>query len=389
MKLLYYSPHPHLSESASTGYGTHMREMIAAFRTMGIEVKTVIAGDLNTENKTSGTTSAQSKNQIKRLLPSLLWETLKDVQLIRFDNTMQQKLAEAIELFRPDVVYERIAYLQPSGVRACAKAGVRHIAEINAPFPEERVAFSGRSLMLGAARRAEREIIESTMAISVVSSALASYIEKQVCGASTKTVVIPNCVNPADQKFNITEAENLKSNLGLRELPVVGFVGSVFPYHGVDILIDAFARLEVEARLLIVGDGASIPELKQRAIDAGIQHKVIFTGSIPHSEVYAYMELMDICCMAKSNWYGSPVKIFEYGLAGKAVIAPDLSPIHDVMDQQTAMIVKPDVPGVYAALNTLINNKAMRDEIAGAWHQRVLERHTWAAAAKTIADLCV
>ncbi len=388
MKLLYYSPHPRLSANAHTGYGTHMREMIAAFRAMGIEVKTIIAGDLDADSKALSTAPSNSKNRLRRFMPSLVWETLKDLKLMRFDTTMQQTLLDAIASFKPDVVYERVAYLQSSGVRACAKEGIRHIAEINAPFPEERIAFSGRSMMLAVAKRAEREIISGSMAISVVSTALAEYIEKQVPGASAKTVVVSNCINPSDLQFDESTVQNLRTELRLGGVPVIGFVGSVFPYHGVDILIDAFTKLVVDARLLIVGDGASIPELKERASQLGNQQKVIFTGSIPHSEIYAYIELMDICCMAKSNWYGSPVKIFEYGLAGKAVIAPDVKPVRDVMDHRNAMIVTPDVPSVFAAINTLIGNKSLRTNLATAWHQRVMDRHTWEAAAKTIADLC-
>ena len=44
MKILYYSPHPQLRVEDQTGYGTHMREMIAAFETLGHDVDFLIAG---------------------------------------------------------------------------------------------------------------------------------------------------------------------------------------------------------------------------------------------------------------------------------------------------------------------------------------------------------
>ncbi len=388
MKLLYYSPHPHLSIHAPTGYGTHMREMITAFRAHGMEVMTLIAGDLVAPADTVGSTSGSAKGKLRNAMPPLFWECLKDIQRLRFDHKMKRKLEDAIRTFSPDVVYERVAYLQTSGVRAASGAGVRHIAEINAPFPEERVAFSGNSLLLNKARSAEREILKSTNAVSVVSSALASYLGKICPGVMPKIHVIPNCINPDDAHSNPELVAKLRMELNLIGKKVVGFVGSIFPYHGVDILIESFALLQADARLLIVGDGASLPELKDKVRNAGIEEKVIFTGSVPHNKVYAYMELMDICCMAKSNWYGSPVKLFEYGLAGKAILAPDVQPVRDVMDDTTALIVKPEVASVHNAMERLLNDEALRARLARAWHAKVLDRYTWKRAAQTIGSLC-
>ena len=224
----------------------------------------------------------------------------------------------------------------------------------------------------------------------MVSSALKQYLTKIYPAAESKILVVPNSVNPTGE-LSIEKTEKLKVDYGIHNELVVGFVGSMFPYHGVDILIKAFAKLpaEMNVRLLIVGDGAILPDLKALAKSLNVFQKVIFTGSLPHREVYANIEVMDICCMPKSNWYGSPVKIFEYGLMKKPVIAPNEIPMHDVMGADDGEIVNPEVDDFYAAMMKLLANKDRRDLIAANWHKKVMQEYTWDAAAKKTLTVCI
>lgn len=391
MKILYYSPHPQLSIHAPTGYGTHMREMVASWRKMGIEVKTLIAGDIHARKYGAPVAPKKVKWwRIKRFIPPLIWETLRDIKLIRFDKGLEGRLREAVSEFEPDLIYERVAYLQNSGVKVAKALGVRHISEINAPYPEERVSFSGKSLMLGTARDNERQILIETSGISVVSTALAEYFMAKLPNIADKIRVVPNCVNPDEVVHNTARMDELRKEFDLTGKSVIGFVGSIFPYHGVNLMIAAFSDLpeSVRGKMLIVGDGSSLPELKAHARRAGVFSDVIFTGSVPHRDVYAYIELMDVCCMARSNWYGSPVKLFEYGLLKKPVIAPDVLPVRDVMDSETAELVSPDVEELRKAMIRLLTDETRRKEIAEKWHHKVLKEHTWEVAARKILELC-
>ena len=97
MKILYYSSHPNLAVSAPTGYGTHMREMIRAFEELGHEVIFYIGGEvggdvLDSQAPTEAEPSSKTKSTLKALVPNILWETLKDIQLIRIDNQRKKRL---------------------------------------------------------------------------------------------------------------------------------------------------------------------------------------------------------------------------------------------------------------------------------------------------------
>ena len=77
MKILYYSPNPNLNLSDPAGYGTHMREMIKAFRALGHEVEVQIMG--GTEPKPSvAAKPSLLKRFAKVVIPSRRWQTLKD-----------------------------------------------------------------------------------------------------------------------------------------------------------------------------------------------------------------------------------------------------------------------------------------------------------------------
>jgi glycosyltransferase involved in cell wall biosynthesis len=169
-------------------------------------------------------------------------------------------------------------------------------------------------------------------------------------------------------------------------------VGSIFKYHGVDRLLEAFANLvnehpEKSFRLLVVGDGMVLPDLKKIAIKLGVNKKVIFFGNVPHRDVYTYIDLMDIAVMASSNWYGSPVKVFEYGAMSKAIVAPDNVPMRDVMVNGTeGILVNDGLDEVFNALNKLVFDDTLRLELAKRFHDKVEKQYTWDIVALDIAQ---
>lgn len=388
MKILYYSPHPHLYREAPTGYGTHMREMMAAWRRMSVEVHPFIAGD-RTAAQATGAPENGGKGMVKKWVPRIVWETLKDVALMRFDTQLEKELEEMVLRLKPDLIYERVAYLQHSGIRVAMKHGIRHVAEINAPYPEERVSFSGKSLLLGTGRSRLREILLHSDCVSTVSSALKAHLAEYAPEADRKVHVIPNSVNPESMVSTPEEVDKIRSTYDLDGYTVIGFVGSIFPYHGVDLLIEAFAELgDPGTKLLIVGDGHLIPELKALAHSKGVADRTVFTGSVPHRRVFSMIAAMDICCMARSNAYGSPVKIFEYGAMKKPVIAPDVVPVRDVMTESDAVWVQPTVESIRDAMALLTPNPDLRRNMAESWHGKVLENHTWDISAKKTLALC-
>ena len=83
--------------------------------------------------------------------------------------------------------------------------------------------------------------------------------------------------------------------------------------------------------LLLVGDGVAFEPIKARITEAGVGTQVILTGKVEHNKVANYLSAMDFGILPDSNDYGSPMKLFEFMAMGKGMIAPDFSPIAEVV----------------------------------------------------------
>lgn len=385
MRILFYSPHPELPLNLDAGPGIHMREVIRAMREAGHEVKTVIMGDEQQATISpldNDKDSEEVKSAFKKFTPPLLWQTAKDYKLLREDERGYDHLKAAIQQWKPDFIYERGYYLMTSGVRAASEFGLKHMLEMNAPYPEERMSMEGKSIYGNKALAAEQLQIESTDRIIAVSSALKEYVTKRLQSAAEKTVITPNAIRPEQFDRHPFRRNHIRHARGFSEdHMVVGFVGSIFPYHGVDILVNALAELAPdfpELRGLIVGNGQILQQLYDLAEKRGVKDQIVWTGSMSRHFIADHISAMDITVMARSNWYGSPVKIFEYGALGKAVIAPDVTPVRDVMTHEKhGLLIEPSVSALTAALRRLLADQPLRQRLGKEWQVKVREQHTW------------
>lgn len=152
-----------------------------------------------------------------------------------------------------------------------------------------------------------------------------------------KIVVLGNAVNTA--AFTpMPPHRGTQENLGLPDdAPVIGYAGSLVEYEGLETLLEATKVLADGGhrfRTVIVGDGASLPKLVQKAKQLGVSDKVTFTGRISPKEINKYMSVFDILPCPRLplliTEMVSPLKPLEAMSAGKAVVLSDLAPLRDI-----------------------------------------------------------
>ena len=391
MKILYFSPHPHINLAAPSGPGTHIREVIAGFEAQGHRVVRFIAGGEKLDSTTKKIDF--KKRPWKKLIPSVIWETLRDIQMVRLDRQIEARLTEVIEAEKPDFIYERSCYGMGAGMRAAKKLGIRYVVEMNAPYPEEKVQMQGKSLIQFLGNTHEKAQVTNAFRTIVVSSAMKNYLIRKTNVDPSKIVVLANAVNPSHIQSNPVLEKDIRSRFDLKNTHTVfGFVGSIFPYHGVDIMIESFSTLEKEndnLRMLIVGDGEILPDLKRRVSELKLGNKIHFTGNVVHNQVYDYLKIMDITIMARSNWYGSPVKMFEYGAMKKAIIAPRVVPVLDVMQHEIdGLLIEASQAELTQSMRFMIDHPEQRNSMAMTFHEKVMREHTWNRVAQQILDAC-
>ena len=399
MRILYYSPHPNLRLSSNTGYGTHMREMIAAFSSANTEVETLIAGDwmagtpdtaIASETPIHENNEKKSLKQVfKYLIPNSLWSTIKDANLLRHDRKIKKILMSKVDEWKPDIIYERCNYLQLSGAEVAASRHIPHILEVNSPYVDERVFLEkSYNFFTTLAKQNEKRQAFMTTMLVVVSSALKNYYNTVLKVPDEKIVVIPNAINPNNGHLIREEDQNIRRSFGLQGKTVFGFVGSFFRWHGIDIMMKAFNEIDdPNTMLLIIGSGEIEDELKNLAQTLDRKNDIIFAGEVNHDVVYDYISAMDICVLARSHWYGSPVKLFEYGAMGKAIIAPDNIPVKDIMvNGKDGILVKPTVRSLRDAMVYMLENPEEAKKMSEHFNQKVMNEYTWTNHARRILD---
>lgn len=381
MTILYYSPHPHLRIEDQTGYGTHMREMIAAFESLGHDVHFFIAGYQTVDTRKKRTAQARrssAKRLLKALVPNLIWESIKDLQLIRLDLANKHRLNQIVDKFNPDVIYERSHYGMIAGIEIANVRGIHHILEVNSPNVEERIKLSGRSLLTRRAARMDRWAFSNADHVLTVSSHLAEHLE--ITHIAKKWSVTPNAIRLGQHEESTIEISRMDVEIDDSAV-LLGFVGSIFPWHGVDLIIEAVGHLQQRGKnvqAMIVGDGAILKELKNLAQSYQLNGKIHFVGSVPQRDTFAYTRLCDILIMPKSNAYGSPVKIFEYALSNVPCIVPNTLPVNEVFENHSdGWVVDSHATAIVSAIESIMESPAEAETFAENWYKKVTSKHTW------------
>jgi len=283
-----------------------------------------------------------------------------------------------------DAVYERHSLWSSAGMEFARAKGARGILEVNAPLVEEQATHRELIHRELAEAAVERACGAASLLIAV-SNGVADRL-RRMGGARERVHVVPNGVDPA--RFTPRPARR-------RETYTIGFVGSLRPWHGLPILVEAFARLQrrrPESRLLVVGDGPERGSLTEALAERGLSSSVCFSGAVAPAEIPGWLARMDVGVAPyekAEGFYFSPLKIFEYMAAGLPVVASRIGQIPEIVDdERSGLLCAPGDPEeLAAALDRLGADSDLRDRLARSAREAVLQKHTWEAVVETILKL--
>jgi glycosyltransferase involved in cell wall biosynthesis len=187
----------------------------------------------------------------------------------------------------------------------------------------------------------------------------------------------------------------IKQQLGWADRFVVGFVGSMKPWHGVDTLLQALRLLggvNSPVRLLLVGTGPMLPHLQEQSRQLGLADAVHMTGAVPHHAVPDLLRAMDVTVVsyaADADEYFSPVKLFEYMAMALPVVAARLGQVRDVVEQgRTGWLYTPGVASELASLiGMLANERELCRTVGAAARERVMNGYTWRHNARRVVGI--
>jgi PEP-CTERM/exosortase A-associated glycosyltransferase len=201
--------------------------------------------------------------------------------------------------------------------------------------------------------------------------------------------VVPNGVDTS--RFSpMPRDEALAAELGMTAKTVIGYVGSILDYEGLELLIDAAAALKAERSdfaVLVVGDGTAYPAVRARAERLGLGDVVTFTGRVPHAEVERYYSVVDIAPFPRRPLavceMVSPLKPFEAMAMAKAVVVSSVAALTEIVtDGENGLVhTKGDVASLTATLRRLLDDPELRERLARGGLEWVRAERDWTALA--------
>jgi glycosyltransferase involved in cell wall biosynthesis len=203
-------------------------------------------------------------------------------------------------------------------------------------------------------------------------------------------VIAPNGVELERFAALPSTPELARQQLTFPSAPTVMCTGHLYAGRGADLFL-ALAKSIPQAHFVWVGGRPDdIATWKQRAESQNISN-LTFTGFIPNQNLPLYQSAADILLMpysrsimgssgtADSASVASPMKMFEYMAAGRAIITADLPVIREVLNEKNAVFCKPDDVGDWK----LLADETCRIELGKQAKEDVL-KFTWLARAEKI-----
>ena len=312
--------------------GVHIRGIVNALRELGhqVSVMSFPGADPEHEAPVAATgAAAPGKGALAGIITKLPGVAFEVFELL-YNLVTFVRMSRTWRVAPPRLVYERYSLFLFATVWMARRRGIPLVLEINDSALVQRV----RPLTMRAlARRIERWCFREATGLVFISTYFRDRAV-EAYGDIAPSVISPNAVDLPSFDPARFDREALRAARGLTGLAVCGHIGVFAHWHGVDAFVEAIAnRLEQAPglALVFVGDGKTLPAVRDLVAARGLSHRVLLPGRVPHDEVASWIACMDYAVLPDSNHYGSPMKLFELMGMGVAVVAPDYEPVAEVI----------------------------------------------------------
>ena len=272
---------------------------------------------------------------------------------------------------RPPLIYESHCF---SPTEAAQRSQALSTARVVSPRKQRRL------------MRREGRVWSGADGYIVTTTGNLAELERRF-GKRLRVAVIPNGTRlQPDRKFET-----------LHPIPplCVVYAGHLYPWKGVDVLLQALVKLEGVNATIIGGDAAEpdFQRLQDTSRSIGLGSRVEFVGMVEPSRVSGLLAKGDVLVLPNVGAeptvnHTSPLKLFEYMAAGKPIVASNLPSIREVLrDGENAVLVEPGNPtALTSGLRRVLEDRKLAERIASRAFDEVAE-YSWDCRAERVEAL--
>ncbi|MBV6624856.1 MAG: glycosyltransferase family 4 protein [Rivularia sp. (in: Bacteria)] len=362
------STHP---DAEMSGPRSRILGIIKGFKALNWQVQTFIVGDKVPQNwSAKGSGEAISKGFLRTLAVDLVRLCLSVINSWKSWRELGRKV---------DVVYEYAATLQCLGW-IFQRQGIPWILQAEALLFYEAKAERKALVLDGIAKWMEIQAYKKCDVLACVSETLKDILVRDYDIQPDKIIIVNNAVDIDFLNPELHEPKRVFSSF------TVGFVGSLYAWSGLNLLLEVIAELRntgLDISLVVVGDGAMKAAWENLAETLGISENVAFIGRVPWQEVPQYIAGCDVgfsgqIQLQMGEMYLSPMKLYEYMSMAKPVVASAFEDAKRLVDDKTGFLFQPgEKDDLKRALLSAFSQQAALPEMGQLARTEIVNHHSW------------
>jgi glycosyltransferase involved in cell wall biosynthesis len=218
--------------------------------------------------------------------------------------------------------------------------------------------------------------IEGKKRLLCITQALAGKLEN-LLGEDYHPEMVQIAPNGTDlsQYQDLPDATTARQMLSLPEKITVGYTGHFYQGRGTELLLSLAKAFPDVSFLWVGGNPANVQEWREKLERESVQN-IILTGFIANTLLPLYQAAAEILVMpyetsisgsggGNSAEICSPMKMFDYLAAGRAILTSDLPVFHEVLNEKNAVFCPPeDAESWRKQLSLLLENPPLRESLS-------------------------
>jgi glycosyltransferase involved in cell wall biosynthesis len=206
-------------------------------------------------------------------------------------------------------------------------------------------------------------------------------VKKDFSVSAQQILYEPNAVEVSAFHVLISTSEARKTLDLPLDKKIVVYTGHLYGWKGVDTLAQAAKFLpDVFLIVFVGGTDADVIKFKETY---GKSDRILIVGHKPHKDIPLWQKAADVLVLPNtarekiSAYYTSPMKLFEYMASGKPIVVSDIPSIREIVDEQSAFLVKPDDAEALARGIRLATTDVRAASVRADKAQEIVAEHTW------------